>query len=59
MTSENIPLINHYAEGYSETNLKYMKQFYLFYSKFPEISQQVADQLTVVGENPCAPKRRI
>jgi predicted nuclease of restriction endonuclease-like (RecB) superfamily len=33
------------AEGFSDTNLKYMKRFYLFYTQEISISQPVADQL--------------
>ena len=34
--------------GFSPTNLKYMKRFYLFYNQDDEIRQQVADELDSV-----------
>jgi len=40
------------ASGFSVTNLKYMKQFYLFYADMTPISQQVVDQLTILEKNP-------
>jgi len=35
-----------HMEGFSSTNLKYIKRFYLFYTKDNSIHQQVADDLT-------------
>lgn len=35
-------------KGFSERNLKYIRQWYLFYSKGPRIGQQVVAQLTTI-----------
>ena len=37
-----------YMKGFSLTNLKYIKQWYLFYSQKIEKSQQAVDQLTQI-----------
>jgi predicted nuclease of restriction endonuclease-like (RecB) superfamily len=38
------------AEGFSDTNLKYMKRFYLFYTQDSLIGQTVSDQLGCSGK---------
>lgn len=34
------------SKGFSETNLDYMRRFYLLYSKFPQVVENVADEVS-------------